>query len=77
MNKAYYKKSASTGLTYNTFACINIINPKQAAYFCYRNIQLKDIFVSMDRETGDPIFVYVFLKEDTKEVFDEWCKRKK
>lgn len=35
------------------------------------NVQL-----SKDKRTGEPVFVYLFFREDTKEAYDEWCKRK-
>ena len=34
-----------------------------------------DIYPSQDFKTGKPMLVYLFIREDTKELYDKWCKR--
>ena len=75
-HKPYFEKSRVTGKEYDLWSVIKILNPKQAAFYCSRGLELQDIEVSEDRKTKEPVFVYYFNKEDTKEVFDIWCKRK-
>ena len=76
MGRPYYETSKVTGKTYDIFGIIRILNPKQAAFYCSRGLEIQDIEVSEDRKTKDPILVFYFVKEDTKELFDEWCRRK-
>lgn len=77
MNKEpYYEKGKMTGKEYNLWDVIRILNPKQAAFYCSKGLEIKEIELSEDRKTKEPILVYFFNKEETKEPFDEWCKRK-
>ena len=32
-----------------------------------------DIYTSLDDKTDKDVVVMIFLKEDTKEVFQKWC----
>ena len=61
---------------YDISDTVIIINPKQAAYYCQRGLELLDLELSNDRKTGEPIFCYVFCRSASKLYFDEWCKRK-
>lgn len=74
--KPYLETSKVTGKTYDLWSVIRIMNPKQAAFYCSKGLELQDIEVGEDRKTKEPVFVYFFNKEETKVPFDEWCKRK-
>ena len=76
MSEPYYKKSPFTGETYDLFNCITIMNPKQAAFYVANGVQLQDIDISEDRKTGEPVFCFLFTRDQTRDVFDAWCKRK-
>lgn len=76
MGQKYYKKSDATGKTYDVFDTVVIMNARQAAFYVSRNVPLEDLRVSEDRKTGEPVFCYVFRREDTREAYDEWCRRK-
>lgn len=76
MGRPYYEVSKVTGKTYDIFSIIRIPNPKQAAFYCSKGLEIQDIELSEDRKTKDPILVFYFIKEETKEPFDEWCRRK-
>lgn len=76
MSKPYYETSKVTGRTYDIFSIIRIMNPKQAAYYCSRGLDIQDIEISEDRNTKEPVLVFYFIKDETKEVFDEWCQRR-
>lgn len=76
MAEPYFVISQITNKKYDVFSVIRILNMKQAAYYMNLGIQLQDIEISQDRKTGEPIMVFYFNKEDTKEAFNEWCNRK-
>lgn len=72
----YIKRSALTGQKYDMFDdVITIINPSQAAYYVDKGLCILDVRLGNDRSTGHPILLFLFKKSDTKEIFDEWCKR--
>lgn len=74
--KPYYEFSKVTGKEYDLWSVIRILNPRQAAFYVSRGLEIQDIEASTDRRTGEPVLVFYFIKEDTKELFDEWCRRK-
>ena len=76
MSQPYFKKSPLTGETYDLFNIITIMNPKQAAFYAAHGCHLQDIDLSEDRKTGEPVFCFLFSRDQTKEVYDTWCKRK-
>ena len=76
MKEPYWETSKTTGKTYDLWSVIKIVNPKQAAYYVSRGLEIQDIELSEDRKTKEPIFVYFFIKDETKEPYDEWCSRK-
>lgn len=75
-NEKFIKKSEITGRTYDLFNIVRILNPVQAYYYLERGIALQDIELSLSRGSNKPLMVFYFNREDTKEVYDEWCKRK-
>jgi hypothetical protein len=72
----YIKYSDTTGRTYNIFGCVHILNIAQAIYYMQHHVKLLDLQISEDRKTGNPILVFVFNKDDTKEAYDLWCLNK-
>lgn len=70
------KHSEITGRDYNPFTQIRILNPRQAAWYIFRKCPLQDIEISEDRRTGDKVVVFIFNREDTVTVFDEWVRKK-
>ena len=76
MKQPYYETSKMTGKTYNLWGVIRILNPRQAAFYVSRGLEIQDIELSEDRKTKEPILVFFFNKEETKEPYDEWCSRK-
>jgi len=75
MKQPYYETSKTTGKTYNLWGIIRILNPRQAAFYVSRGLEIQDIELSEDK-SKEPIFVYYFNKDETKQPYDEWCKRK-
>ena len=62
-NKEYYAKDA-----------IRILDPKQAALYWNNHVEPLDIYPSRDCKTNKALIVFVFKRDETKEVFDLWCK---
>lgn len=60
---------------YDALDTVILVNAKQAAFYCSKNIPLLDLELSSDRKSGEPIFCYVFQRSMTKDVYDEWCNR--
>lgn len=52
---------------------VRIVNPKQCMLYIKNKVFPIDIYASIDDKTGNDILAMVFLKEDTKEVFQKWC----
>lgn len=53
---------------YDADAVVFIVNTKQAGLYIKNGIELVDIFWSKNS------LVFVFNRDDTKEVYDLWCK---
>lgn len=75
MDTEYWKRSQVTGKKYNYFSkdIIRIVNLKQSMAFISNGAELLDIYTSRDRKTNEPILVFVFNRESTKELFVKWC----
>lgn len=72
-----WKNRRITGEMYNALdkKYINILNISQGAFYMSEGVELWDCYPSVDRKTGKPCVVFVFIKEDTKDAFDKWCKK--
>ena len=71
----YYKTSKITGRTYNLFNICRILNLTQVCYYLEQNVPIEDIEVSEDRKQGNPILVFYFDRDLSKEAYDNWCNR--
>lgn len=70
-------KSNMTGRNIDFDDNIIIINPKQAAFYWEeKNIAPVHIYPSRDKNTDDPIIVFVFQKSATQEAWKEWQSRR-
>ena len=76
MAQPYYTKSKVTGKEYDMFSLIRILNIKQAAFYMSLGVELQDLEISQDRKTGEPIMVFCFIREETKNAFDKWCNQR-
>lgn len=72
----FWKRSQVTGKRYNYFSSdiIRIVNLAQAMAYISNGAELIDIYTSTNRKTGEPMLVFVFGKEKTKELYDAWCR---
>ncbi len=55
---------------------IRILNTKQAAAYWASGVQPVDIYSSKNYRTGEPCIVYVFIRSEQLDVYDEWVKNK-
>ena len=62
-NKEYYASEA-----------IRILDPNQAALYWANGVEPLDIYSSRSYKTNKALIVFVFKRDETKEVFDLWCK---
>ena len=68
-------KARFSNREYKAKDCIKILDPFQAASYWCNGVEPVEIYPSRDYTTGKPLLVYVFKRDETKEVFDLWCKR--
>lgn len=70
-------KSSMTQRILDSEDNIVIVNPKQAAfYWSVKQIVPVHIYPSEDRNTGEPIIVFVFQRSATQEAYREWLDRR-
>ena len=76
MATEFWKRSNITRKTYNYFSTdiVRILNLKQAMAFISNGAELIDIYTSKDRKTDNPILIFVFDKESTKDLYELWMK---
>lgn len=72
----YWKRSPVTGKKYNYFGdeIVRIGNIYQSMAYISNGAELIDIYTSKNRKTGDPILIFVFNRNSTKQLYDLWCK---
>ena len=75
MVQPYYKKSEITGRIYNLFNVCRILNLSQVCYYLNQHVPIEDIEVSEDRKFSNPILVFLFDRDLSKEAYDNWCNR--
>ena len=66
-------KSNLGDFSYNTNNVVRIKNPKQRDLYLMNGIMPKDIYTSIDEKTDEKILIYIFSKEDTRDVYEKWC----
>lgn len=71
----YLRYSRLTGKKYNLFDCIKIYNLKQSISYMNNNILPVDIKIEKGRDE-QPVLVFYFVKEETKEVYELWLNHK-
>lgn len=52
---------------------VRIVNPKQRDLYVKYEVYPIDIYPSVDKD-GKDITVYIFLKEETQDLYQKWCK---
>lgn len=59
---------------YNASKAVRVLNPSQAAAYWINGVAPCDCYPSRDYETGKPVIVYIFDREQCQDVYDKWCK---
>lgn len=60
--------------SYYSSEVVRIVNSKQFKLYIANGIYPIDIYTSLDRKTGKTILVMIFLKDETKEAYELWCR---
>ena len=61
---------------YQTTGTVRLLNPKQAAFYWANGVEPLDIYISRNFVTEEPCIVYIFSREDTKDVYEKWLQQK-
>lgn len=70
----YYKTSNITGKRYNLFGIVRVLNLYQVKAYIEHGADVKHIEISEDYKTKKPVVVFYFDIEETKDLYDKWCK---
>ena len=73
MGTPYYKTSSITGRRYDIFSIVRILNIKQVCFYLEQGVPLEDMEVSKDRTNNNPVLVFYFDRETSKDAYDKWC----
>lgn len=65
-------RSETTGLYYVPEKMVRIVRWKQVAFYMRHGIFPKDFFVSKDYKTKEDILVFLFDREESRSVYEEW-----
>lgn len=72
----YYRTSTVTSKSYDIFKTIKILNMEQCAFYMDRNVNPVDIKLSESNKKDKKMLVFYFIKDETIEVYREWCAYK-
>lgn len=67
--------SQMTGKEYRPKDVVRLLNIYQATYYISRGILPVDIYSSSDYRTGEPRLVFLFNRQESKDIYDAWCRR--
>lgn len=62
-------QSDVTGKCYDPKECVFILNPLQVYKYLVNNAEILDVLPGEDNK-----LVYCFSRENTKKLYDAWCK---
>lgn len=64
-----------TGKDYLPKDVVRLLNIYQATYYISRGILPVDLYSSADYKTGQPRLVFLFNRQESKNIYDAWCHR--
>lgn len=73
MGEEFFRLSTVTGKQYNVYDAFPIYNLQQAMAYIENDVFPVDIKITRDKE-NKRCLVWYFNKDDTKDVYDKWCK---
>ena len=68
-------KSELTGEEYPISDILRLVNQKQVLFYWLSGCKPVDIYPSVDFKTNAPIFVYLYLRSETADLYKKWCDR--
>lgn len=68
--------SEVTGKTYDPSKVARLINPLQVAKYMAKKCLPLDIYPSIDYKTGQDILVFIYDREESRELYSLWCDHK-
>lgn len=66
-------KSEVTGKTYDPARCVRILNSLQACKYIKAQCFPLDIYTSIDQKTGQDVLVFLFDRNESKDLYTAWC----
>ena len=63
-----------TGKDYYIKDVVRILNLSQVCRYLSWNIELLDVYPSIDYKSGNPVLVFIFDRNTSKSAYDAWCK---
>lgn len=72
MNSDEMVHSDVTGKDYNIRRAVRILNIRQVCTYMNLNIKPLDIYPSVDFKTNDPVLVFIFDREETRDAYKRW-----
>ena len=73
MSNEFFRISRITGKKYNVFETVRIVNMTQAMSYIEHDALPVDITIGKNIETNKKNLVFYFLKNDTKDMYEQWC----
>lgn len=61
-----------TGIDYNPFTSVRIINIKQSMMYLKNGCKLLDLYVSVSKDDS-PVLCFIFDRKESKKYYDLWC----
>lgn len=65
-------RSNLTGKEYFISDAIRLINIRQIATYIALGLMPWDVYTSVDFKTNDPVLVFIYGREQTKEAYKRW-----
>ena len=74
MNESDKIHSEVTGKDYYPSKVCRILNLSQVAKYLSWNVELLDVYPSIDQKTGKQVLCFIFDRQNSKKAYDAWCK---
>lgn len=70
----FLRYSKIVGEKYNLFECVRITNLRQVHFYLENGATLLDVYSGWGKNKK-PTLVFLFYKNDTKELYEKWSKQ--
>jgi hypothetical protein len=65
-----------TGRDYNPLTSVRIINIRQSMLYLKNGCTLLDLYVSVERDSDNPVLCFIFDRAESKKYYELWCNYK-